>query len=82
MKKRNLEDVHDGFPTNGIRYETKDANDRHESMKNEELQKEVERLQKLLEKVKYCENVLSLTKVSNLSPDFGINTAYTQTFRR
>jgi len=54
MKKRNLEEVHDGFPTNGIKYETKELSDRHESMKNKELQKEVERLQKLLEKVKCC----------------------------
>lgn len=55
MKKRNLEEVHDGFPTNGIKYETRELSDRHESMKNKELQKEVERLQKLLEKVKCCE---------------------------
>ena len=62
MKKRNLEEVHDGFPTNGIKDETTDLSYRHESMKNKELQKEVERLQKLLEKVKCCEDVLGLTE--------------------
>ena len=60
MKKRNLEEVHDGFPTNGIKYETKD-NYRNESMKYKELQKEVERLQSLLQKVNCCEDVLLLT---------------------
>ena len=63
MKKRNLEEVHDGFPTNGIKYETKDLNYRNESMTNKELQKEVKSLQKLLEKVKCCEDVLNLTKL-------------------
>lgn len=58
MKKRNLEEAHDRFPTNGIKYETKDLNYRHESMRNKELQRDVERLQKLLEKVKSCEDVL------------------------
>lgn len=67
MKKRNLEEVHDGFPTNGIKYETKDANYRHESVTNKELQKEVKRLQSLLEKVKCCEVVVFLTKLLNLS---------------
>ena len=63
MKKRNLEEVHDGFPSNGIKDESKDLNYRHESMKNRELQKEVERLQKLLEKVKCCEDVLGLREL-------------------
>jgi len=52
MMKRNMEEVHDGFPTNGTKYETKDLHDRHESFENKELQKEVERLEKLLDKVK------------------------------
>lgn len=62
MRKRNLEEVHDGFPTNGMKYETKDLNYRHESLKNEELQKEVKRLQSLLKKVKFCGDVLVVTK--------------------
>ena len=56
MKKRNPEEVHDGFPTNGTKYETKGPNYRHENLKNKELQKEVERLKKLLEKVK-CDEI-------------------------
>ena len=66
MKKRNSEEVHDGFPTNGIKYGTKDLKYRHESMKNKELQKQVERLQKLLEEVKFCEDVLGLTKLPSV----------------
>jgi len=62
MRKRNLEEVHDGFPTNAMKYETKDLNYRHESLKNEELQKEVERLQSLLKEVNFCGDVLVVTK--------------------
>ena len=70
MKKRHLEEVHDGFPTNGIKYETKDANYLHESETNKELQKEVKRLQSLLEKVKCCEGVVFLTKLPNFGSCF------------
>lgn len=37
MKKRNLEEVYDGFLINGIKYEIKDFNYCNESMKNKEL---------------------------------------------
>ncbi|KAL9969262.1 hypothetical protein ACROYT_G021458 [Oculina patagonica] len=50
VKKGNGEETHDGFPTNGMKYESKDVNYRHEGTTNKELQKEVKRLQGLLEK--------------------------------
>lgn len=60
MRKRNCEETHDGFPTNGIKYESKDVNYRHEGTSNKELQKEVKRLRGLLEKVRWCEIIYSL----------------------
>lgn len=53
MRKKNCEEAPDRFPTNGIKYETKDINYQHESsLKNKELQKEIKRLQGVLEKVR------------------------------
>ena len=57
MKKRNCEEVHDGFPTNGTKYESNDVNYRHESVTNKELRKKVKRLQDLLKEVRKSEIV-------------------------
>jgi len=67
MRKRNLEEVHDGFPTNAMKYETKDLNYRHESLKNEELQKEFERLQSLLKKTQMEKDKMA-SQMSQLIP--------------
>lgn len=52
MRKGNCEEPPDRFPTNGIKYETKDRNYFRESMSSTELQKEIKRLRELLEKVR------------------------------
>ena len=72
MKKRNCEEIQDGFPTNGIKYESKDVNYRHDNVTNKELQKEVKRLQGLLEKVRWSEQhlVFSLANLPNWSHVF------------
>ena len=51
MKKGNCEDAIERFPTNGIKYETKNLNNFRESLHSAELQKEVKRLRELIAKV-------------------------------
>lgn len=50
MKKGNCEDAIERFPTNGIKYETKNLNNFRESLNSAELQKEVKRLRELIAK--------------------------------
>ena len=75
MKKRNCEEVHDGFPTNGIKYESNDVNHRHESVTNKELRKKVKRLQDLLKEVRKSEIVfLFFDKITDLNHVFILQT--------
>lgn len=50
MRKGNCEDAVERFPTNGIKYETKNLNNFRESLSNAELQREVKRLRELIAK--------------------------------
>ncbi|KAJ7363713.1 hypothetical protein OS493_009876 [Desmophyllum pertusum] len=66
MRKKNCEEAPDRFPTNGIKYETKDINYQHESsLKNKELQKEIKRLQGVLEKAQMEKDKMA-SKMSHL----------------
>ena len=51
VRKGNCEDAIERFPTNGIKYETKNLNNFRESLNSAELQKEVKRLRELIAKV-------------------------------
>jgi len=61
LKKSSNEEVLDRLPTNGIAYGSKDLNGCPGSLNNKELQKEVKRLQGLLDEVRWWQSNRGVT---------------------
>ena len=62
LKKSGNEEVLDRLPTNGIAYGSKDLNGCPGSLTNKELQKEVKRLQGLLDEVRWWQSNGGVTR--------------------